>query len=239
MNNRRKFLGVLGAGALAAPLSSIAQQGKVRRVAEFTEEPRERTIVTDITFYKSNTALLIADFYADQMSKLPHAVNRKCVEKTLALRQAARAAGMLVCYSATVFRPGYIEISERNKTFSERKRTGGPAIADPLKIIHPQVQPAEGEPVVGKHRVNAMFGTDLTMILGARNVDTLILLGFATSGVVLSTTRYAADADYRLFIVEDCCADTDPAVHDFLCTKIFPRQADVVQSADVIKVLAA
>ena len=195
--------------------------------------------MTDITFYKNHTALLIADFYANQMSKLPHAVNRKCVEKTLALRQAARAAGMLVCYSATVFRPGYIEISERNKTFSERKRSGGPAIADPLQIIHPQMQPAEGEPVVSKHRVNAMFGTDLTMILGARNVDTLILLGFATSGVVLSTTRYAADADYRLFIVEDCCADTDPAVHDFLCTKIFPRQADVVQSTDVIKVLAA
>jgi nicotinamidase-related amidase len=193
----------------------------------------------DITLYKNHTALLIADFYADQMSKLPHAVNRKCVEKTLALRQAARTAGVLICYSATVFRPGYIEISERNKLFSERKRTGGPAIADPLKVIHPQMQPAEGEPVIGKHRVNAMFGTDLAMILGARNVDTLLLLGFATSGVVLSTTRYAADADYRLFVVEDCCADTDPAVHDFLCTKIFPRQAEVVQSADVIKGLTA
>ena len=35
--------------------------------------------------------------------------------------------------------------------------------------------------------------TDITMILGARNVDTLILLGFATSGVVLSTPRCAAD----------------------------------------------
>jgi nicotinamidase-related amidase len=56
---------------------------------------------------------------------------------------------------------------------------------------------------------------------------------------VLSTTRYAADADYRLFIVEDCCADADPAVHDFLCARIFPRQADVVQSADVIKALVA
>jgi nicotinamidase-related amidase len=195
--------------------------------------------MADITLYKNHTALLIADFYADQMSKLPHAVNRKCVEKTLALRQAARAAGMLVCYSATVFRPGYVEVSERNKAFSERKRAGLPAIADPLKIIHPQMQPGEGEPVVGKHRVNAMFGTDLTMILGARNVDTLILLGFATSGVVLSTTRYAADADYRLFIVEDCCADGDSAVHDFLCAKIFPRQADVVQSADLIKALSA
>jgi nicotinamidase-related amidase len=84
-----------------------------------------------------------------------------------------------------------------------------------------------------------MFGTDLPMVLRARNVDTLILLGFATSGVVLSMTRYAADADYRIFIVEDCCADTDPAVHDFLCTKIFPRQADVVQSTELINALAA
>ena len=62
--------------------------------------------MADITLYKNHTALLIADFYADQMSKLPHAVNRKCLEKTLALRQAARAAGVLICYSATVFRPG-------------------------------------------------------------------------------------------------------------------------------------
>jgi nicotinamidase-related amidase len=195
--------------------------------------------MTDIIIDKHHTALLIADFYAEQMSSLPHSTSRNCVEKTLTLREAARTAGLLVCYSATVFRPGYVEVSERNKTFSERKRTGGPAIADPLKIIHPRLLPGEGEPVVGKHRVNAMFGTDLEMILKARNVDTLILLGFATAGVVLSTTRYAADADYRLFIVEDCCADYDAAVHDFLCGKIFPRQAGVVQSVEVIKALAA
>ena len=193
----------------------------------------------DITLDKRHTALLIADYYAEQMGKLPHAVNRKCLEKTLTLQQAARGAGILVCYSATVFRPGYIEISDRNKSFSERKRSGVAAVGDPLAVIHPSVKPAAGEPVIGKHRVNALYGTDLDMILRANNVDTLILLGFATSGVVLSTTRYAADADYRLIIVEDCCADQDPAVHDFLCQKIFPRQADVVQSADVIKALAA
>ena len=193
----------------------------------------------DITLDKRHTALLIADFYANMMGSLPHAVERKCIEKTQALQQAARRAPILVCYSATVFRPGYIEVSERNKTFSERKRAGQPAIADPLAVIHSAVMPAAGEPVVGKHRVNALYGTDLAMILGANNIDTLVLLGYATSGVVLSTTRYAADADYRLFIVADCCADQDPAVHDFLCQKIFPRQADVVQSADVIRALAA
>lgn len=192
----------------------------------------------DITLDKSKTALLIADFYRDMMTTLPHAIDRKVVEKTQALQKAARDAGILVCYSATVFRPGYVEISDRNKTFSQRKASGQPAISDPMLVIHEGVRPIEGEVVVGKHRVNALFGTDLDMTLRANNIETIILLGYATSGVVLSTTRYAADSDYRIIIAEDCCSDSDIEVHDFLIQRIFPRQADVVQSEDVIRALA-
>ena len=60
-----------------------------------------------------------------------------------------------------------------------------------------------------KHRVGAFAGTDLEMILRAGEIDTLMLLGIATSGVVLSTLLDAADADYRLAVVTDCCADRD------------------------------
>ena len=192
-----------------------------------------------ITLDKASTALLIADFYAEMMSTVPHAVERGVVEKTRTLQQAARDAGLLVCYSATVFRPGYPEISARNKTFSQRKASGQPAVSDPLQVIHEAVRPIEGEVVVGKHRVNAMFGTDLDMALRANDIETIVMLGYATSGVVLSTTRYAADADYRLVIVEDCCSDQDPEVHDFLTQRIFPRQAEVVSAADVLQALAA
>ena len=191
----------------------------------------------DITLNKATTALLIADFYAEMMNTIPHAVERGVVEKTRALQQAARDAGVMVCYSATVFRPGYPEISDRNKTFSQRKASGQPAVSDPLQVIHEAVRPIDGEVVAGKHRVNALYGTDLDMALRANNIETIVMLGYATSGVVLSTTRYAADADYRLFIVEDCCADQDEEVHDFLTQKIFPRQAEVVQSTEVIAAL--
>jgi nicotinamidase-related amidase len=136
-----------------------------------------------------------------------------------------------------VFRPGYVEISERNKTFSERKRSGQPAVSDPVQLIHPAVLPAAGEVVVGKHRVNALYGTALDLILRANDIETLVILGYATSGVVLSTVRYAADLDYRLVVVEDCCADQDPEVHNFLTRRIFPRQADVVSADDVMQAL--
>ena len=42
--------------------------------------------------------------------------------------------------------------------------------------------------------MNAFFGTDLDKILRAQGIDTLILMGHATSGVILSPVRYAADA---------------------------------------------
>ena len=195
--------------------------------------------MADVVLDKATTALLIADFYAEMMNTIPHAIDRGVVEKTRELQQAARDAGIMVCYSATVFRPGYPEISDRNKTFSQRKASGQPAVRDPVQIIHEAVRPIEGEVVAGKHRVNAMFGTDLEMSLRANNIETLVMLGYATSGVVLSTTRYAADADFRLIIVEDCCSDQDPEVHDFLTQRIFPRQADVVLAADVIQALSA
>jgi hypothetical protein len=40
-------------------------------------------------------------------------------------------------------------------------------------------------------------------------------------------------------VVEDCCADQDPEVHNFLTQRIFPRQAEVVGAADVVEALKA
>ena len=194
--------------------------------------------MTDGRINIKSTALIIADFYKDMMGTIAHSIERNVLSNTQELQKAARQSGMLICYSATVFRPVYIEISDRNKTFSQRKNSGQPAVSDPIEVIHPGVSPINGEVVVGKHRVNALYGTDLDMTLRANQIDTIILLGYATSGVVLSTTRFAADSDYSIIIVEDCCADTDPEVHNFLMEKIFPRQADIVTSADLIKALS-
>ena len=193
----------------------------------------------DITLNRGHTALLIADFYAEMMNTLPHATQRGVVEKAAAVQNAARNAGVMLCYCATVFRPGYPEIGQRNKTFSQRKSSGQTAVPDPMDIIHPAVQPQEGEVVVGKHRVNALYGTGLDVALRANDIHDLVILGYATSGVVLSTVRHAADLDFNLFVVEDCCSDSDSDVHDFLTQRIFPRQSEVVSSDDIITAFGA
>jgi len=86
--------------------------------------------------------------------------------------------------------------------------------------------------VVTKRRVSAFTGSDLDVLLRARRIDHLVLAGIATSGVVLSTLRQAADLDYRLTVLADGCLDADPEVHRVLLEKLFPRQAEVTSIAE-------
>jgi nicotinamidase-related amidase len=81
--------------------------------------------------------------------------------------------------------------------------------------------------------VSAFAGTDLDLLLRAHDIETLILFGIATSGVVLSTLTDAFDADYRLMVVGDCCADLDADLHSCLIEKHFRRIASVVSAEEV------
>jgi nicotinamidase-related amidase len=91
---------------------------------------------------------------------------------------------------------------------------------------------------VRKTRVGPFSTTDLHDQLEARGIGTLILAGISTSGVVLSTVREGHDRDYRLIVLSDLTADREPDVHDFLISRIFPRQADVISSAELPGLLA-
>lgn len=84
-------------------------------------------------------------------------------------------------------------------------------------------------PAMSLPRISSAFsGSDLELVLRSRGIGHLVLTGIATSGVVLSTLRQAADLDYRLTVLADACYDPDPEVHQLLTAKVFPRQADVV-----------
>jgi nicotinamidase-related amidase len=151
------------------------------------------------------------------------------------LREAiggARAGGLPVIYVVVGFRPGYPEISTRNKMFGRLAGTTGAAGSDQATEIHPDVTPEPGDILVTKRRVSAFAGSDLDMVLRAGDIDHLVLTGIATSGVVLSTLRQAADLDFGLTVLADGCLDADPEVHRVLTEKVFPQQADVTTVAD-------
>ncbi len=79
--------------------------------------------------------------------------------------------------------------------------------------------------------MSAFAGSDLDVVPRAGGIEALVLSGIATSGVVLSTLRQAADLDFSLTVLSDGCFDADAEVHRVLCEKVFPRQAQVLTVA--------
>jgi nicotinamidase-related amidase len=177
------------------------------------------------------TALLIMDVQREIVDRFPE---DGYLDRLAAAAAAARGAGIRVIYVTVGFRAGYPEVSQRNKGFAAISGSGRFAAGDPGAAVHPAVAPAPGDLVVTKRRVSAFTGSDLEVVLRAGGVDTLVLAGIATSGVVLSTLRQAADLDYRLTVLADGCLDADAQVHEVLTQKVFPRQAEVTSVADWI-----
>lgn len=175
-------------------------------------------------------ALLIMDVQQGIVERFPG--DDSYLDRLATAIAAARSAGVAVIYVTVAFRPGHPEVSERNKSFSAIAGTGRFTDADPGMPIPAVIAPAPGEVTVTKRRVSAFAGSDLEVLLRARGTSHLVLAGIATSGVVLSTLRQAADLDYQLTVLADGCLDADPDVHQILLGKVFTRQAEVTTIAD-------
>jgi nicotinamidase-related amidase len=188
------------------------------------------------TIDRGRCAVLVMDFQAGILGMLGDAA-APVVERATAVVSAARAAGIPVMYVVVGFRPGYPEVNPRNPSFGPVVQSGRFVTETPGSDVHPALKPEATDVVIVKHRVGAFAATDLDLILRSKSIDTLILLGISTSGVILSTVRHASDADYRLLVVSDGCADRDAEVHGVLMGKVLARQATVLTSAEVIEQL--
>jgi len=175
----------------------------------------------------SHTALLVMDVQENIVNSFAQTADVLAPISTAIT--AARAASIPVIYVVVGFRPGYPEMSPRNKTFTAIKQQQSSLSSSmTTPTVHHAIAPQPTDIVVTKRRVSAFSGSDLEVVLRAQDISHLILCGIATSGVVLSTLREAADKDYQLTVLSDCCADRDEEVHRVLLTKVFPRQAEVV-----------
>ena len=178
--------------------------------------------MAEITLDKSKTALLMADFSAGNMAQNPIVHERQTFERAGEVLAAARHAGIFVTYCISHFRPGYPEIPAQHNPRSPMRAAGAVLPADPAMLIHPSVTPREGEPVIAKHRTSAFSGSAFDTILRSQGIETIILMGHATSGVILSTVRLAADLDYHLIVEEEGASSTPTHETGILMADIIP-----------------
>jgi nicotinamidase-related amidase len=181
----------------------------------------------------SRSVLLVMDFQHGIVERFSGSPVVGAADRAV---KAARAAEIPVIFVRVAFRPGLPEVADDNRVFAALKASGAESYteAHPATQVHASLAPLEGEPVVIKRRVSAFTGSDLDVLLRAADAGTLVMAGIATGGVVLSTLRQAADLDYRITVLSDACADSDPEVHRILTEKVFPRQALVTTTDEWI-----
>ena len=159
--------------------------------------------------------------------------------KTVALVEAARAAGVTIMHAPITFAPGYGELSRHPYGILKGvvdgnafvKGTWGAAFVDDLT-------PADGDIVIeGKRGLDTFASTNLDFILRGKGIETVILGGFLTNCCVESTMRTAYEHGYRVITLTDCTAATSPEEHDNAIAYDYPMFSIPMESAQVVAAL--
>jgi nicotinamidase-related amidase len=196
----------------------------------------------------ATTAIVLIEFQNEFVSDggVLHAAVAPVMDKTgmlantVALVDAARAAGVTIMHAPIAFAPGYGELSRHPYGILKGvvdgnafvKGTWGAAIVDDLA-------PDEGDILIeGKRGLDTFASTNLDFILRGRGITTVILAGFLTNCCVESTMRSAYENGYRVITLVDCTAATSAEEHDNAIAYDFPMFSLPVESARIAAALA-
>jgi maleamate amidohydrolase len=144
---------------------------------------------------------------------------------------AARAAGHPVVFTTVKLAPGGAD-------------AGGFAVkvpglsvfeeGSPYAAFPDSPAPRQGEIVVSKQYASGFFGTSLAATLNAKGIDTVVVLGFSTSGCVRATALDALQHGFRPIVAREACGDREAATHDQNLFDLDAKYADVLSEQDVI-----
>lgn len=182
-----------------------------------------------INFEPSKTALLTLDIQKGIFSFLPKA--EAIIPYATKTVEAGRKRKFFILHVGIGFEPGYPEIGPQASTFIRVKERGIFIKGSESTEIHPAIA-LPGETILYKHRYSAFSENSLKMILRAKGIENLVLLGISTSGIVLSTLRQAFDLDFKCAVIKDACFDPDDEVHRVLTEKVFASQAAVMTAEE-------
>jgi ureidoacrylate peracid hydrolase len=202
--------------------------------------------MSELTYGKENTALLVIDPYNDFISEGGKVWNRlksvaeanNCISHMVQVLIAARMAKLRVFYALhRRYRAGdyetwrYIMPVQKaawmRKTF-ENGTWGGE--------IRREFEPQPGEIVAQEHWGSSGFAnTDLDLLLKKHGIQKLIIIGLIAHTCVEATVRYAAELGYEVTMVKDATADySNDEMHAALEVNIPNYASAIVATAQVV-----
>lgn len=186
--------------------------------------------------FGSKPALILIDFvaaYFDKSCGLYAGVEETLVN-AIALRDAARRAGILIIYTNVAYAPSLIDGGRFTQKVAPLANfvTGHPMGAWPEGLA-----PAENELVITKQYPSAFFGTSLASTLTANGNDSLIITGLTTSGCVRATCVDCCSHGFIPIVARQSVGDRHEGPHEANLFDMQAKYADVVPDTRVMEYL--
>lgn len=162
-------------------------------------------------------------------------VGLRVVQNIKMLLEACRRVKMPIFYFKATIKPAENLFDsfamKQNAEVREKRRARKDPMAD--KIVA-EIMPLPDEVVVEKRYPSGFLGTPLLSFLNALHVDTLLVVGFTTSGCVRATVVDGFSYNYNVVVVEDCTGDRFEISHNVSLFDMDLKYADVVSLDDAL-----
>ena len=154
------------------------------------------------------------------------------ISNTAKVIAAARKVGMPIIFTKVVHRKDRADVfpTIRDEDYGRTlliEGTLGAEVTDALK-------PAPEDFIICKRKPNAFYNTDLETILRSQSLDTVIITGAVTGGCVANTFRGAEERNFNIIVLSDCCAARTVEEDEYFMKKVFPREAQVRTSDEIV-----
>ena len=162
---------------------------------------------------------------------------RAAAEVAERLATKAKAAGIPCFFTRIEVDPSGIDIGiygrKRDLLSSPNWMLRGTRGAELLDTL----RPGANDHVIVKKKPSAFHGTPLLGLLIERGIDTVIIMGGATSNCVRATVFDASSYNFHTIVVEEAVFDRIPISHAIGLFDMDRQFADVVRAAEVLTYL--
>jgi nicotinamidase-related amidase len=172
-------------------------------------------------FSPATTAFLIIDlqkeFFAEDSGEC-HDEMQAILPRVARMITLARDLGCQVIHTRESYQPDLTDVHAYRQSLDYVGKPGPLGrfciLGEPGHEFVEQVQPFPDETVIDKASFGAFYNTSLDGLLKRNGIDHIILCGVTTQCCVHSTLREAVDRGYWCLTVADCCAASEPGMHD-------------------------
>ena len=169
-----------------------------------------------------NTLVIIVDFINEIVNEKGafgiHNAQRmkdvQTIQNANKVIEQARNNELLIVHVKVGFGQDYKECPKNSPMFGKAQEYGVLKLNTWATDFHKDMDVRDNDIVITKHRVSALYGTNLEVILRANSIDKVVICGVSTNYVIESTVRELHDRDYMVTVIADACNASSEESHN-------------------------